>query len=214
MSETPPNSKAPAPVQMTPEMAASLGVTPAPEATATTEPTKIPASAVSPEDICALAIQYRDGEAVLIASGGKYLWTALPVVDGSGNAVAAYAALRDTQDTTGTGAEKFRLGTSESPLIPTIEGEPENIATLSLRHVDGQPQPHIVASGGTAIRSRIRVVTGSGQVLAEYRAGTYLPEDNAHLEGLVEFTEAHSKPSSIRPPLREEPFSEEASSED
>ncbi|MFB7860603.1 hypothetical protein [Streptomyces sp. NPDC056069] len=82
MPETTPNSKGPAPAQMSPEQAASLGLTPA----------LIPADQVKPEDIGTLSIEYRDGKPVLVISGGKYVPVGLTAVDGSGNAVDAHTA--------------------------------------------------------------------------------------------------------------------------
>ncbi|MGW3228590.1 hypothetical protein [Kitasatospora sp. NPDC001095] len=76
MPETTPNSKGPAPVQLTPE---------------TTEPALIPPDQVKPEDVGTLSIEYRDGQPVIVVSGGRYIPAGLTVVDGSGNAVAAYA---------------------------------------------------------------------------------------------------------------------------
>ncbi|MFD5504653.1 hypothetical protein ACFWJS_33930 [Streptomyces sp. NPDC127061] len=77
MSESTPNAKGPAPVQYTPEA---------------TEPTLIPADQVKPEDIGTLSIEYRDGWAVVVASGGTYIPAGLTVVDRIGNAVAVYTA--------------------------------------------------------------------------------------------------------------------------
>ncbi|KUO14086.1 hypothetical protein [Streptomyces sp. DSM 15324] len=71
MTETTPNSKGPAPIQLTPEVA---------------EP--VLSSEVRPEDIATLAIEYHDGQPIIVASGGKYVPVALPVV-AAGNAVAA-----------------------------------------------------------------------------------------------------------------------------
>ncbi|MFD7454461.1 hypothetical protein [Kitasatospora sp. NPDC059827] len=76
MSETTPNSKGPAPAQVTPE---------------TTEPVLIPADQVKPEDIGTLSIEYRDGWPVVIVSGGTCIPAVLKVVHGAGNAVGAYS---------------------------------------------------------------------------------------------------------------------------
>ncbi|MCG5219241.1 hypothetical protein [Streptosporangium sp. KLBMP 9127] len=75
MSETTPNSKGPAPAQWTPT---------APQ------PTLIPAADVTPEDIATLAIEYRDGQPVIVASGGQAIPARLKVVDASGSARALY----------------------------------------------------------------------------------------------------------------------------
>ncbi|MFE2273321.1 hypothetical protein ACFXB4_29310 [Streptomyces lavendulae] len=70
-----PTSKGPAPVQI-----------PA------VEPVLVPTSEVKSEDIGTLSIEYRDGQPVVVVSGGTYLPAGLRVVDGAGNAVALYAA--------------------------------------------------------------------------------------------------------------------------
>ncbi|MFD7497971.1 hypothetical protein ACFV8T_37455 [Streptomyces sp. NPDC059832] len=70
-------TKEPTPVQLTPE---------------TTEPALIPADQVNPEDIGTLSIEYRDGQPLIVVSGGTVLPAGLTVVDGSGDAVAVYAA--------------------------------------------------------------------------------------------------------------------------
>ncbi|GAA1246468.1 hypothetical protein GCM10009665_41750 [Kitasatospora nipponensis] len=88
MSETTPNAKGPAKVQMSPEQMAGLGSPPSPQATAP-EPTLIPADQVKPEDVATLSIEYRDGRPVVVVSGGKYVPSELPVVNGSGTAGAA-----------------------------------------------------------------------------------------------------------------------------
>ncbi|MFD3579859.1 hypothetical protein [Streptomyces sp. NPDC058644] len=77
MSETTPNSKGPAPVQSTP---------------AATEPAPIPADQVKPEDIGTLSIAYRDGQPVVVVSGGKYIPQNLPVLNEERNPVAVYTA--------------------------------------------------------------------------------------------------------------------------
>ncbi|KMO96055.1 hypothetical protein [Streptomyces roseus] len=82
MSETTPDAKGPAPVQYKPEA---------------TEPTLIPADQVKPEDIGTLSIEYRDGQPVVVVSGGTALPAGLTVVDGSGDAVAVYAAGSPTE---------------------------------------------------------------------------------------------------------------------
>ncbi|MER5434186.1 hypothetical protein [Streptomyces sp. NPDC002588] len=94
MSETTPNSKGPVQRQMTPEMAASLGLTPTPSDTAPSEPALIPASEVKPEEIGTLALEYRDGRPVIVVSRGKYMPAAIKVVDTSENTVASYSARR------------------------------------------------------------------------------------------------------------------------
>ncbi|WP_328792638.1 MULTISPECIES: hypothetical protein [unclassified Streptomyces] len=88
MSETTPNAKGPAKVQMSSEQMANLGSSPSPETTAP-EPTPIPADQVKPEDIATLSIEYRDGQPVVVVSGGKYVPSELPVVNSSGTAQSA-----------------------------------------------------------------------------------------------------------------------------
>ncbi|MFC9686721.1 hypothetical protein [Streptomyces sp. NPDC056948] len=80
MPETTPNSKGPAPAQYKP---------------AATEPALVPADQVKPEDVAKLTIEYRDGQPVIVASGGTMIPGGITVVDKSGNAVAGYAARRD-----------------------------------------------------------------------------------------------------------------------
>lgn len=79
MSETTPNAKGPAKAQMSPEMMASLGLTPTPEATSPQEPTLIPATEVKPEDIGTLSIEYRDGQPVIVVRGGTVIPARLAV---------------------------------------------------------------------------------------------------------------------------------------
>ncbi|MFD8980483.1 hypothetical protein [Streptomyces sp. NPDC059564] len=77
MSETTPNDHGPAPVQLTPEV---------------TEPVFIPADQVKPEDIGTLSIEYRDGQPVIVVSGGTAIPAELTVLDAADHAVAAYSA--------------------------------------------------------------------------------------------------------------------------
>ncbi|MEU0633744.1 hypothetical protein [Streptomyces sp. NPDC005989] len=77
MSEITPNAKGPARIQGAP---------------ATIEPTPIPASEVRPEDIGKLAIEYRDGQPVIVVGGGKYVPAGLTAIDAEGKVVAAYTA--------------------------------------------------------------------------------------------------------------------------
>ncbi|MFE3767239.1 hypothetical protein ACFXPI_36400 [Streptomyces sp. NPDC059104] len=84
MSETTPNAKGPAKKQLSPEQMASLGLTPASESAAPREATPVPADRVKPEDIATLSIEYRDGRPVVVVSGGKYVPSELPVVNGFG----------------------------------------------------------------------------------------------------------------------------------
>ncbi|OKJ13738.1 hypothetical protein [Kitasatospora sp. CB01950] len=88
MSETEPNAKGPAKVQMSPEQMANLGLS-APPGAAAPEPTLIPADQVEPEDIATLSIEYRDGRPVVVVSDGKYVPSELPVVNSAGVACTA-----------------------------------------------------------------------------------------------------------------------------
>ncbi|MGW8889737.1 hypothetical protein [Streptomyces sp. NPDC055749] len=108
MPEATPNSKGLAPIQMSPEQLAGLGLTSAPEATAPQEPVLIPADQVKPEDIGTLSIEYRDGRPVIVVNGGTAVPASLTVVDGSGHAVARYADDRlMLRDDTGVDAEEY-----------------------------------------------------------------------------------------------------------
>lgn len=78
MSETSPNSKGPATVQYTPE---------------TTEPELVPADQVKPEDIGTLSIEYRNGQPVLVVSGGSHIPARLPVVHKSALLPGGYESL-------------------------------------------------------------------------------------------------------------------------
>ncbi|MGW9212927.1 hypothetical protein ACWGR4_38925 [Embleya sp. NPDC055664] len=69
-----PNSKGPAPVRLP----------------VATDPKPIPGSEVKPESVGTLAIEYRDGQPVIVVSGGRVIPGGIAVVDDAGNAVAAY----------------------------------------------------------------------------------------------------------------------------
>ncbi|MEU0939430.1 hypothetical protein [Embleya sp. NPDC005971] len=69
-----PNSKGPVQEQMSPELAARLGLTP------------------KPEDVGTLSIEYRDGRPVIVVTGGKTVPVALPLLNADGIVVAAYRA--------------------------------------------------------------------------------------------------------------------------
>ncbi|MFD7630514.1 hypothetical protein ACFV7Q_31600 [Streptomyces sp. NPDC059851] len=79
MSETTPqvNSKGPAQVQYTPPAA---------------EPELIPADQVKPEDIGTLSIEYRDGQPVIVVSGGSVIPARLTVVNASGSPAVRFWA--------------------------------------------------------------------------------------------------------------------------
>ncbi|MGY0460891.1 hypothetical protein ACW14Y_11610 [Kitasatospora sp. cg17-2] len=105
MSETMPNSKGPAERQLSPEQMASLGMTPVPEAT---EPTLIPADQVKPEDLAALAIEYRDGWPVIVVNGGGTVIPAeLPVLGPDGAVVRADSVSIATARYKYSGKEEF-----------------------------------------------------------------------------------------------------------
>ncbi|MFB7860605.1 hypothetical protein [Streptomyces sp. NPDC056069] len=103
MSETTPeaNDHGPAPAQMSPEQAASLGLAP-------TEPALIPADQVKPEDIGTLKIEYRDGQPVIVISGGPAIPAGIVVADESGNSIALYSA-GPTPDARGASAHVGNL---------------------------------------------------------------------------------------------------------
>ncbi|CAN3983284.1 hypothetical protein [Kitasatospora purpeofusca] len=86
MSESTPNSKGPAQVQMPPE-----AVTPA-------EPALVPVSQVDPEDVATLALEYRDGRPVIVASNGKFIPAGLEVVTEDGETGVAYRSSHTDQD--------------------------------------------------------------------------------------------------------------------
>ncbi|MFF0393262.1 hypothetical protein ACFYS8_31880 [Kitasatospora sp. NPDC004615] len=121
MSETTPNSKGPAKVQMPPEMLAGLGGTPAPGATASERPGRVPASEVAPEDVGTLTLEYRNGQPVIVVSGGKLIPSALPVVDGSGQMVSAYETVPTS-----------RLKADDLPLL--LHPESEGIYVMTYDH--------------------------------------------------------------------------------
>ncbi|GHD83203.1 hypothetical protein ACFQL8_28295 [Streptomyces goshikiensis] len=119
MAETTPNAKGPAPVQLptektdarmalegdddnemgTTSVRSAKGPAPVQYKPETTEPVLIPADQVNPEDIGTLSIEYREGQPVIVVSGGTAIPAGLTVVDGAGNAFAAYTA-RPTSATT------------------------------------------------------------------------------------------------------------------
>lgn len=62
--------------------------------------------------------------------------------------------------------------------VPASEVKPEDVATLSLRYVDGVPV--LVVSGGNAVQASLAVVNESGEPIAAYTAG---PAANATARG-------------------------------
>ncbi|MQT04831.1 hypothetical protein [Streptomyces jumonjinensis] len=74
-------------MQMSPESV----VTPA-------EPVLVPVSEVDPEDVATLALEYRDGRPVIVASGGKFIPAGLKVVTGDGETGVAYRSSHTDQD--------------------------------------------------------------------------------------------------------------------
>lgn len=89
MSETTPNAKGPAQTQASPELAASLDLTPAPG-----QPSAEP-------DVATLALEYRDGQPVVVPSGGNAIPGALAVVGPDGSVVALYEAVAVPPEATG-----------------------------------------------------------------------------------------------------------------
>ncbi|MFF2963996.1 hypothetical protein ACFVT1_35010 [Streptomyces sp. NPDC057963] len=133
MSETTPNAKGPAQVQMSPEQTANLGLSPSPEAGAP-KPTLIPADQVKPEDIATLSIEYRDGQPVVVVSGGKYVPAELPVVNGSGTASPARFAWSNgvahphTPDPVSAPDGSRRMHSAPDVLLVLFDDVPDNIA--------------------------------------------------------------------------------------
>ncbi|MFE7268252.1 hypothetical protein ACFU9B_40660 [Streptomyces sp. NPDC057592] len=78
MPENMPNAKGPAPVRYTPEA---------------TGPALTPAGQVKPEDIGTLSIEYRDGQPVIVVSGGTAIPEKISVVDASGNSGVRFKAI-------------------------------------------------------------------------------------------------------------------------
>ncbi|MFD7496410.1 hypothetical protein ACFV8T_29165 [Streptomyces sp. NPDC059832] len=56
-------------------------------------------------------------------------------------------------------------------LVPASDVKPEDVGTLSLRHVDGVPQ--LVISGGTYIPAELTVVDGASKPVARYSMGPF-----------------------------------------
>ncbi|MFE7598113.1 hypothetical protein [Streptomyces sp. NPDC057494] len=89
MSETTPNARGPAKVQMSSEQLTGFGASPSPEVAEDAGQVLFHADQVEPEDIATLSIEYRDGRPVVVVSGGKYVPSELPVVNSSGVASSA-----------------------------------------------------------------------------------------------------------------------------
>ena len=81
------NSKGPAQVQMPAYLASSLDPT---ATTVSEDPSPSPVSEIKPEDVATLTIEYRDGQPVIVVSGGEAIPSALAVLDQAGNAVGLY----------------------------------------------------------------------------------------------------------------------------
>ncbi|MFI6471418.1 hypothetical protein ACIBL5_14365 [Streptomyces sp. NPDC050516] len=158
-------------------------------ATAAIEPALIPTDQVNPEDIGALSLRYVDGVPQLSVSGGTVIPAGLPVVDGAGNAVAAYTAgtasklhpraLLSTYDFPGDdtpiiiGSARMALegnddNKSGAP-IPAGQVSPEDVAMLAIEYRDDQPV--IVVSGGKAIPAGLTVVDGWSKSRTKYQMG-------------------------------------------
>ncbi|GLX41810.1 hypothetical protein Sros01_78820 [Streptomyces roseochromogenus] len=78
-----------------PELAASLGITPTPEGAA---PVLIPADQVKPEDIATPWIEYRDGQPVIVATGGRFIPQGIRLADSDLDFTAALAGLDPLTD--------------------------------------------------------------------------------------------------------------------
>ncbi|MFD3788814.1 hypothetical protein [Streptomyces cyaneofuscatus] len=100
MSETTPNQKGPAPATYKP---------------AATEPAPIPADQVKPEDIGTLSIEYRDGQPVIVVSGGKSIPAGLTIVDETDAPVGAYVASVESARRYNLTISLFQDDTTDSP---------------------------------------------------------------------------------------------------
>lgn len=92
MSQSTPeaNSHGPAQAELSPELAASLGLSSAQGDKVPAESAIVPSDQLKPEEIATLSLEQRDGQPLIIVSGGPYLPAAIKVVDASGEPVAAY----------------------------------------------------------------------------------------------------------------------------
>ncbi|MER5618922.1 hypothetical protein [Streptomyces sp. NPDC002215] len=100
--------------------------------------------------------------------GARYKYSGKEQLDGLyyygvRNAAAQIEPTASVDQNSASGAEVTDLG-----LIPATEVKSEDIGTLSLRHVDGQPQ--LVVSGGTLVPAELTVVDGAGNAVAAYAA--------------------------------------------
>ncbi|MGW2681403.1 hypothetical protein [Streptomyces sp. NPDC001436] len=158
-------------------------------ATAAIEAALIPAEQVSPEDIGALSLRYVDGVPLLAVSGGTVIPAGLPVVDGAGNAVAAYTAgtasklqareLLSTFDFPDDGppiiigsARMALVGNDDNKSgtpIPAGQVSPEDVAMLAIEYRDDQPV--LVVSGGKAVPVGLTVVDGLSKSAGKYQLG-------------------------------------------
>ncbi|GAA2442979.1 hypothetical protein ACFPFX_09210 [Streptomyces mauvecolor] len=92
MSDTAPEAKGPAPIKLPAEQTEAKWVT-VHAGLKTAEGTAAeltPTTDVNPEDIGTLSIEYRDGQPVVVVSGGSTIPAGLTVVDGSRQPVAKY----------------------------------------------------------------------------------------------------------------------------
>ncbi|MER5904295.1 hypothetical protein ABT150_30045 [Streptomyces mirabilis] len=97
MPEYAPNAKGPAKAQITPE---------------TTEPVRIPADQVKPEDRGTLSIEYRDGRPVIVVSGGTLSPADIAVVTADGEVKIAYSARPRIDYTSTDGTSSFWISVS------------------------------------------------------------------------------------------------------
>ncbi|MFG2222582.1 hypothetical protein [Streptomyces sp. NPDC048644] len=124
---------------------------------------------VKPKDVGTLAIEYRDGQPVLVVRGGKAILAQLAVVDASANRIAVYVANSASQ-TEADALELFDYGFPENGVqfYRASEVKPEEIGSLTLEYQDSQPV--IVVSGGRVIPAELQAVSASGTTVAGYTA--------------------------------------------
>ncbi|MFB6878514.1 hypothetical protein [Streptomyces sp. NPDC056323] len=73
----------------------------------TTDPVRIPASEINPEDIGALSICYVNGRPAIVVNGGDFIPADLPVVDQTGTVVGRLYTGRLPDDARGEDAIKL-----------------------------------------------------------------------------------------------------------
>lgn len=155
------NSKGPAQTQMSPEVAASLGLTSASAATAPEGPKLVPASEVKPEDVGMLSLRYVDGRPVLAVTGGPYIPAGIRAeVSGEPSSQEPRILVFDLGG-----------GTYDVSVLDYAYDTPSPVGagTLSVRYAGGRPA--LVVSGGNAVPGTVAVVNRSGEAVGTYTAG-------------------------------------------